>query len=211
VTKKNQTSRKKQAQPSQIIDAALTLALRRRWAHLSVADIAIAAAVPIDEALTLFPTKQAILDAFQDRIDQTVVENTDLSSLDGGMRDRLFDILIRRLEALTPWKDGIAAVTRDTLSDPLASFHRLASLNTSMSLMAECAGLSSSGICGQVKSRGLTVIYLFAFRRWLDDNSSDMGATMAELDKRLRTAERLWESFSPRATGNRTPQSKTND
>lgn len=213
MTKKNQTSRKKQDQPSQIIDAALTLAVSRGWAHLCVADIAIAASVPIDEALTLFPTKRAILDAFQGRIDQTVVENTDLNSLDGGMRDRLFDILIRRLEALTPWKEGITVVTRDTLRDPPESFHRLTSLNTSMSLMAECAGLSSSNICGQVKSRVLTVIYLFALRRWFNDSSPDMGATMAELDKRLRTAEQLWEHFSPRATSKRknaTPVRSTN-
>ena len=214
MTKKNQTPRKKPDPSSQIIDTALTLAVSRGWAHLSVSDIAIAAAVPIDEALTLFPTKRAILDTFQGRIDQTVVDNTDLNSLDAGMRDRLFDILIRRLEALTPWKEGIAAITRDTLSDPLASFHGLASLNTSMSLMAECAGLSSNGLCGQVRSNGLTVIYLLALRRWLRDSSSDMGATMAELDQRLRTAERLWKHFPTRARGARktpTPQSTTND
>ena len=198
MTKKKQTSRKKQDQATQIIDAALTLAISSRWANLCVADIATAAAVPINEALTLFPTKWAILDEFQDRIDHTVVENTDLNSLDAGMRDRLFDVLIRRLEALTPWKEGIAAVTRDTLRDPLASFRRLASLNTSMSLMAECAGLSSHGLCAQVKSSGLTMIYLFALRRWLSDSSSDMGATMAELDRKLRTAERLSQYFPPR-------------
>ena len=185
--------------------------MSRRWANLCVADIATAAAVPINEALTLFPTKWAILDEFQHRIDQTVVENTDLNSLDAGMRDRLFDVLIRRLEALTPWKEGIAAVTRDTLSDPLASFHRLASLNTSMSLMAECAGLSSNGLCAQVKSGGLTMIYLFALRRWLGDSSSDMGATMAELDRKLRTAEQLWQYFPPDNRNNPTAQSNTND
>jgi len=218
VTKKKQTPPKKQDQASQLIDAALTLAVARGWSHLCVADIAIAAEVPIDEALILFPTKRAILDEFQGRIDRTVVENTDLHSLDAGMRDRLFDVLIRRFESLNPWKEGVAVVTRDTLRDPLASFHRLASLNSSMALMAECAGLSSNGLCGQVKSGGLTVIYLFALHRWLRDNSSDMEATMAELDRRLRAAEKLWEHCPPKAgakntrkTKNPTPQSNSKD
>ena len=203
VTKRTQTSRKKPDLPSQIIDAALTLAEREGWGHLCVADIAVAAGVPMSEALTLFPTKEAILVAFQDRIDRTVVADTQRSSLDGGMRDRLFDVLIRRLEALTPWKEGIAAIGSDILKDPLASFCGLTSLSNSMSLMAECAGLSSSGLRGRVRIRGLTVIYLFALRRWLNDDSSDMGATMAELDKRLKTAEQLWQRFPFRATGNR--------
>jgi len=84
----------------------------------AVIDIAVAANVPIGEAFAIFPSKQAILTAFRNRIDQTVIAGTELDSLDGAVRDRLFDILMRRLEVLLPWKEGVAAIARDTLRDP---------------------------------------------------------------------------------------------
>lgn len=189
MTKRTRSPSDKSDPQSLIIDTALALAVRDGWAQLCVKDIAISADVSISEALAIFPSKQAILTAFQNRIDQTVVASTERDSLDQTARDRLFDILMRRLEALLPWKEGIAAIARDTLRDPLAGLHSIAAINHSMALMVECAGISSSGLRGRIHTRGLTVIYLFVLRHWLNDDSTDMAPTMAELDRRLRTTE----------------------
>ncbi len=61
----------------------------------------------------------------------------------------------------------------------------------SMAWMLEAAGLSSSGLCGRLRARGLALIHLNAFRVWLDDDSSDMAPTMAALDKGLCKAEKV--------------------
>ena len=203
MTKRTPSPRNKPDPPSLIIDTALALAARDGWAQLSIRDIAVAANVPIGEALAIFPSKQVILTAFRNRIDQTVVAGTELDSLDGAVRDRLFDILMRRLEVLLPWKEGVAAIARDTLRDPLASLHGITSLNRSMALMAECAGIPSSGLRGRTRIRGLTVIYLFVLRRWLNDDSTDMAPTMAELDGKLKTAEEFLQRLCPLIQGNR--------
>ena len=105
---------------------------------------------------------------------------------------------MRRLEALIPWKEGVAAIVRDTLRDPLAGLHSISSLNRSMALMLECAGISSSGLRGRTRIRGLTVIYLFVLRHWLNEDSTNMAPTMAELDRRLRTTETFLQRVCPR-------------
>ena len=198
MTKQTPSPRNKPDSTSLMIDTALKLAARDGWAQLCIRDIAAASNIPISEALAIFPSKQVILTAFRNRIDQTVVAGTELDSFEGTVRDRLFDILMRRLEALIPWKEGVAAIVRDTLRDPLAGLHSISSLNRSMALMLECAGISSSGLRGCTRIRGLTVIYLFVLRHWLHEDSTDMAPTMAELDRRLRTAETFLQRVCPR-------------
>jgi hypothetical protein len=47
------------------------------------------------------------------------------------------------------------------------------------------------------------VIYLFVLRRWLNDDSTDMAPTMAELDGKLKTAEEFLQRLCPLIQGNR--------
>ena len=57
--------------------------------------------------------------------------------------------------------------------------------------MLEAAGLSSSGLIGALRAKGLALVYGEAFRVWLGDDSKDMAKTMAALDRALRRAERI--------------------
>jgi hypothetical protein len=58
-----------------------------------------------------------------------------------------------------------------------------------MALMLEAAGVSSSGIAGALRTKGLGAIYLATMRDWFRDDSTDKARTMAALDARLRRAE----------------------
>jgi hypothetical protein len=58
-----------------------------------------------------------------------------------------------------------------------------------MALMLEAAGVSSSGLRGTLRTKGLGAIYLATMRDWFGDDSSDKARTMAALDARLRRAE----------------------
>ena len=196
MTKKTSAARHTSDPTSLMIDAALTLAAREGWTHLSIADIASAADISLSNALTRFSSKQALLNTFRDQIDKTVIDGTDTDTFDQTARDRLFDVIMRRLDALGPWKRGIAAISRDALRDPLANF-RCHGLNRSMGLMIECAGLSSAGLRGFARTHGLTIIYLIVLRRWLKDDSTDMAPTMAELDGNLKSIEQFLRRFQP--------------
>lgn len=179
---------KRPAPEERIIKATLALAAARGWRDLSLGDVAAKAKVPLAEVLIPFPTKYAIVNAFQDRIDAEM-----LTAAGGGegddTRDRLFDLLMERFDALRPHRAALAEIVKDSLCDPgaLAFLPRMA---RSMARVLEAAGVSAAGPLGVLKAKGLALVYAGAFRVWLKDESEDLGPTMAALDKGLRRAER---------------------
>ena len=184
--------------PDHVIDTAMKLAAEGRWRDLSLAEIAEAAKLPIAKVYPVFPSRQAILDAFVRRIDAAVLAESDVDDLEGSARDRLFDVLMRRFDALDPYKDAVATVAFDQARDPLAALASACQLRRSLALMLEAAGLASDGARGAVRVKGLGLIYLAALRVWLRDESEDKARTMAALDKQLRRAEALVVRLSGR-------------
>ena len=56
--------------------------------------------------------------------------------------------------------------------------------------LAQAAGANVSGVRGQLRIAALGALCLQAFRSWTADESADMSATMAELDRLLERAEK---------------------
>jgi AcrR family transcriptional regulator len=179
---------------NRIIDAALDLAAETGWSRLSLAGIADRAGISLADLHAEFATKPAILDAFLQRVDQRVL---DAGAVDaqGSARDRLFEVLMRRFDALQAHKAAAVAIARD-IPDPGVWLVGGAGFLRSMAWMLEAAGLSSAGIGGFLRVQGAALVCLGATRTWLGDESEDMGATMAALDRGLRRAESLFSVIS---------------
>ena len=177
--------------PDHVIDTALKLAAERSWHDLSLAEIAEAAGLPLSKVNAVFPSKSAILDAFSRRVDAAVLTGSEPDESEGSACDRLFDVLMRRFDALDPQKEALGNLLLDQARDPLAAVRGAKRLRRSMALMLEAARLSSSGLRGAVRIKGLALIYLSTLRIWLRDDSADMARTMAALDRRLHGAESL--------------------
>jgi hypothetical protein len=80
--------------------------------------------------------------------------------------------------------------------DPLLALALAAATLRSMGWMLEAAGVSAQGLQGQVRANALMAAWLYAVRAWRDDESADLAATMAALDKALDQAERFTGVFS---------------
>jgi AcrR family transcriptional regulator len=173
-----------------ILSAALELAADRGWCSLSLAEIADKAGVSLADAYAAYPTKTSLLTGFIARADRQVLAAGSAEKEDS-VHDRLFEVLMRRIDALTPHKDAIAEILRDLPSDPMAILVAAPHLANGMAWMVEAAGLSSSGLKGAIRVNGVTLIYLNTLRVWLGDDSADMARTMASLDRDLRRAEKL--------------------
>jgi AcrR family transcriptional regulator len=189
-----------------MIQAALALASERGWRNVSLADMAARAELPLLEAYQEFSSKTAVL--------LRLVGSTDRAALSQGAaaasdtpRDRLFDVLMRRFDALQSRREGTVAILRDLPFDPAALLCLSARLARSMAWMLEAAGISSSGCAGSVRVKGLALVYLDALRVWTKDESPDMARTMAALDKGLRRAERVACSL-PMAPRRRAPEGR---
>ena len=173
-----------------IITAALELSAADGWRSLSLAGIADEAGVGLAELRQAFASKTAILVGFLEAIDAKVLAGGK-GDADEDPRDRLFDVLMRRFDALNPHKAALDAILPETLFDPAAAPVLAPRLICSMAWMLEAAGLSSAELGGRLRVNGLALLYINALRVWLGDDSQDMAKTMAALDKGLRRAEWL--------------------
>src|SRR5262249_39276887 len=145
----------KQADPAKrVIEAALRLATERGWADLALADIAVAAKLPLAELYASYPSKTAILVALSRELDRQSVAGL-APDAEESTGDRLFDLVMKRFDALTPYREGLAAVARDAGRDPVAALCGFGQLARSMALMLEAAGVSSSGIGGALRTKAL--------------------------------------------------------
>jgi AcrR family transcriptional regulator len=174
-----------------LIDAAMALAAEVGWGGLGMKEVAVAASVDLADALAHFPDKHRLLIAFTRRIDAAVLAGGAAVDLAETPRDRLFEVLMRRFDALQPHKPAIRRIARVLYRDPLAAACQVARLAGAMALMLECAGIDSTGVCGRLRVKGLVVVYGAALKAWLTDDSPDQAATMAALDRALMRAERV--------------------
>lgn len=184
---KKATSR--QPGPDRVLDAALKLASGMRWRDISMEMIAEESGASLGRVYELFPSRMALLNAFIRRTDKAVLAGHDFGDASEPVRERLLDVIMRRLDALAPYKDVVASITRDLGRDPGALLCAGPAFMNSMAWSLEAAGVSASGLPGIVRTKGLAAIYLSAIRVWLRDDTQDQSETMAYIDKNLKRAE----------------------
>ena len=161
------------------------------WRDLSFADIVEASGLTMAEAYGAYQSKIGILRGIVQATDQALLESLASDPLDGSVRDRLFDLIMRRLDQHADHKPAFSALFGDLRHHPAESLCLATRLQRSMAMLLDLAGLSSSGIRGLLRMKALSALYLHVFRTWLKDESADSATTMALLDKRLDQAERL--------------------
>jgi AcrR family transcriptional regulator len=182
---------KKRDLTDRLIDAALKLAVEQRWRQVTLADIARAAGASLAETYRVLPSRSAVLDAFTRRIDAEVLSADAVEEDSVRPRDRVFDVLMRRFDALQRHRAAVAAILRDSLRDPVAMAASAPQFLRSMRWMGEAAGLRMDGLGGALRTKAIAAAWASALRTWLDDESPDLSPTMAALDQRLRWAERF--------------------
>ncbi len=177
--------------PRHVIDTAMKLAAERGWRDLSLAEIADAAKLPLSKVHPVFPSKAAILGALTRQIDAAVLAAEEAGAREGGAHDRLFDALMRRFDALRPYREALGNIVCAEAGDPASALCGLCRLKRSMAGMLEAARLSTTGLRGALRVKALCVAYLATLRVFLRDDSPDMAATMAALDRNLSHLGRL--------------------
>ena len=172
-----------------IVDALMALAAEKSWDEISLSDVAARAGVSISQFRDAFPSKGAVLGAFSRRIDKIVLDGSTGDLANESAKDRLFDVLMRRFDALAPYKPALKAINHWAMHDPTA----LPALNqlaiNSLRFMLEAAGVNSEGPLGALKLQGLALAWTHVFHIWLADEAPDLATTMAALDKELARGE----------------------
>ena len=177
----------------EIVEALMRLAAEQPWFDIEVADIAREAGVTLSAFRDAFPSKGAVLGGLSRMVDKQVLEGTTDELDDEPSRERLFDVLMRRLDALSPYKPALRRIHYALRFDPLA----LAALNgvalNSQRFMLAAAGIGTEGPLGRLRLQAAVVAFARTMETWLEDDEPDQARTLARLDRELTRADRFME------------------
>jgi len=174
-----------------IADALMKLASERRFEEISIRDICTEAGVTLADFRDAFPSKGAVLAGLSRRFDRAVLAQDSAELADESPRERLFDVLMRRLEAMAPYREGLREASAWLRRDPSAALAMNPIVRGSMRFMLEAADIEfEDGAAGTVKLQGLAIAWARIVGVWLDDDDPGLSKTMAELDRELTRGER---------------------
>jgi ubiquinone biosynthesis protein COQ9 len=180
-----------------ILDAALRLAASRRWSEIALRDIAGEAGLSLAALNEAVPSRAAILVLLNRRIDQRMLAALDREPVSGDAHDRLFEVLMRRLEVMAPYRAAVANIIADPatmLDDPPAL---ASSLGRSLGWVLAAAELEDGGSREIVKRLGLAAVYRRVLGVWVEDDDPGLARTMAALDRALRDGETWLKRLAP--------------
>jgi AcrR family transcriptional regulator len=177
-----------------IIDAFMALLAEKAIERIGFAEIARAAEVSLAELRSHFSSTLAILAAHVKETDRAVLAGIDADMAEEPPRERLFDVLMRRLEILAPHKAAVRSLTRSAMRNPPLAFALNGLTVQSQQWMLTAADIGAAGPRGMVRAQGMAVLFASVLRTWVDDDDPGLARTMAALDRALARGQR-WSGF----------------
>lgn len=182
-------SKKTAPSPEDLLRLAMEIIAETGWSGFSFSELAARAGTTLAEIRKSFRSRQALLDALTLRLDEAMLSVDPDELADLPPRDRVFELMMSRLEAMAPFRFGLIRIAKDAAREPELALTTACRVDRSMGWLREAAGLGSNGLRGRVQRHLLTGLYAKTLRTWIDDDSTDLAKTMASLDKDLRRIE----------------------
>jgi AcrR family transcriptional regulator len=174
-----------------IIAAFLALLADTPFERIALAEVAAAAGVSLAQLRDEFPSALAILAAHIKATDRAVLAADVSDMAEEPERERLFDVLMRRLEILARHREAVRSLLRSARRDPPFALALNALAVRSQHWMLTAAGIGASGPRGMVRAQGLAMLFASVLRTWVDDDDPGHARTMAALDRALGRGQRL--------------------
>jgi AcrR family transcriptional regulator len=176
------------------VDALMALLTDHAFEQIGLAEVAGRAGIKLSQLRTEFGSTLAILAAHIKDIDRTVLSGGDADMAEEPARERLFDVLMRRLEALGPYKPAVRSIMCSARRNPGLAFALNGMAVRSQRWMLEAAGIGASGPRGVLRAQGAALMFARVLTVWIGDDDEGLDRTMAALDRGLASAER-WAGF----------------
>ncbi len=186
-----------------LITSAFDIAASQGWGAVSVAAAAREAGLDFATARARFGDTSAILRRLGRLADRAALDGFEPA---GTVRETLFDLIMRRFDAMLPMRPGLTALLRALPTDPLTALTLADATSRSMAWLLAASGVPTGGLRGALRVHGMTAVWLFAYRAFVTDESPDLTATMAALDRALDRAERAAGWFEGTSPPSSTPK-----
>ena len=174
---------------AKILSTFLNLLSSHSYEEVSLALIAEEAGVKLSDLRASFGSRLALIEAFVAQVDRSVLDDIDPEMSGQPARERLFDVLMTRLDHLAPYKQALRTLERAATCDPGLLLHLNRMAVNSQNWMLAAAGIQIPGVRGKLVTQGLAISFARVVRVWLDEADEGMPRTMARLDKELDGGE----------------------
>ena len=173
-----------------ILEAFMTLLAEQPIERIGLNEIAERAGVTLADLRGEFGSPLAVLAAHVKELDRKVLAEIDADMEEESPRERLFDVLMRRLELLSPHREAVRSLLRSTRRDPPLALALNSMAVRSQQWMLTAAGIGAAGPKGMVRAQGLALLFANVLRTWVDDDD-DNTHTLAALDRGLARGQRF--------------------
>jgi hypothetical protein len=175
-----------------LVKTAFAMGAARGWGQVSAAAAARESGLDLARTRARFVGPDGVLRAFGRLADEYALTG---ALTEGTVKDRLFDVLLRRIDFLQMHRAGVVSLLRALpLDAPLAAWLGRETVR-SMGWMLEAAGVSALGLRGELRKQGLAAVWGWGLRAWVRDESEDLSTTMAAFDVALARAEQVALQF----------------
>jgi ubiquinone biosynthesis protein COQ9 len=168
--------------------AALALAVDTPWGDVTLSEICAGTDVSLADCAVERLTKADIAGKLDSDLDHAMLANASKVDTTQSVRDRLFDTLMGRFEAMEDNRAAWVSILDGEKADVLARMARRARRARAGAWALEASGVSSTDLRGAGRAIGLARIMRLVEAVWRDDGP-DLAKTMARLDQELRKGE----------------------
>jgi len=173
-----------------VVAALMALLAEKRFEQIGFGDIAARAGVSLATVRTEFGSTLSILAAHMKSIDRKVLASSDADMAEEPPRERLFDVLMRRIEVMAPYREATRSLMKSVTCNPGLAFALNGVAVRSQTWMMAAAGIDSAGPRGMIRAQGLAMLFASVLRTWVDDEDEGLARTLAALDRALARGQR---------------------
>jgi len=173
-----------------IVGAFMALLAEKRFEDIGFAEIARRAGVSLSELRARHASKIEMLAAHMREVDRAVLDGIDPGMADEPPRERLFDVLMRRLDVLAHDKAAVRSLRRSLMFNPGLTLAVNGLVVRSMQWMLTAADIPATGPKGMMRAQGLAWLFASVLRTWAEDDDPGQARTLASLDRALSSGQR---------------------
>jgi len=175
-----------------ILDTAINLAEARTWESVRLYDIADTLGISLDNIRQHFREKEDLVEAWFDRADSAMLNQTTALDFDQqSSKEKFYQLITVWLDALSPHR----RVTRQMIMNKLEPGHlhiqipAVMRISRTVQWMREAAHRDATFIVRAIEETTLTGIYLATFSCWMRDDSQNSNKTRRLLTRLLDSAD----------------------
>ena len=173
-----------------IIVAFMALLTEKRFEEIGFGDIAARSGLTLANCHAEFGSTLAVLAAHMKDLDRNVLASGSGDMADEPPRERLFDVLMRRVEAMAPHREAVRSLMKSAQCNPGLAFALNGLAVRSQSWMMTAADIDAAGLRGMIRAQGLAMLFASVLRTWVDDEDEGLARTLAALDRSLARGQR---------------------